>query len=122
MHFLIDASLPRSTADLIRRAGHEATDVRDLGAAPATDPQVAQIAQGSGRALITGDFDFADIRIYPPEKYHGIAVIERPENATVAQVLQMVSRLLSDPRILGALPGRLAIVDRYRIRLRPAVE
>jgi hypothetical protein len=29
--FLVDASLPRTTSDLLRRYGHQATDVRDIG-------------------------------------------------------------------------------------------
>jgi predicted nuclease of predicted toxin-antitoxin system len=31
MRFLIDADLPRSVAEVIRRHGHEAIDVRDIG-------------------------------------------------------------------------------------------
>ena len=31
MHFLIDASLPRSAGTVLRQLGHEATDVRDVG-------------------------------------------------------------------------------------------
>jgi len=31
MRFLIDEDLPRSTDDLLRRYGHEAIDVRDIG-------------------------------------------------------------------------------------------
>jgi predicted nuclease of predicted toxin-antitoxin system len=118
MHFLVDASLPRSTADLIRGAGHEATDVRDIGLRVAADQQIAQHARNNGLIIITADFDFADIRIYPPQIYHGIIVIERPENATVAQVLDIVGRLLGEQTVLAALPGRLVIIDGYRIRLR----
>jgi len=121
MHFLIDASLPRSTADLVRRAGHEATDVRDIGLGPAADQQVARHARASGHALISADFDFGDIRLYLPQDYQGIVVIESPEDATVAEVLQIIARLLGEPDVLAALPGRLAIVDRHRIRLRPAM-
>ena len=35
MRFLIDADLPRPTAELIRSFGHEATDVRNIGLGPA---------------------------------------------------------------------------------------
>jgi hypothetical protein len=31
MRFLVDASLPRSAAPMLRRLGHEAVDVRDIG-------------------------------------------------------------------------------------------
>ncbi len=118
MHFLVDASLPRSTAGLIRQRGHDAQDVRDLGPSLALDPAVAAHARANRLALITADFDFGDIRVYPPQDYHGIIVIDRPEDAPVGEVLALVERLLDTPKVLAALPGRLAIVDPRRIRLR----
>ena len=36
MRFLIDANMPRSTAELLKRYGHEAVDVRDIGMGGAT--------------------------------------------------------------------------------------
>jgi predicted nuclease of predicted toxin-antitoxin system len=121
MDFLIDASLPRSAADVVRRHGHGPTDVRDIGLGSAPDDQVAQHARANRQALLTADFDFADIRHYSPQDYHGIAVIHRPENAKIAEVLELVERLFAEAEVVAALPGRLAIVDRRRIRLRPAV-
>jgi predicted nuclease of predicted toxin-antitoxin system len=122
MHFLIDASLPRSTADLIRRAGHLATDVRDIGLGTAADTKIAAHALANRHVLITADFDFADIRVYAPQEYHGIVVIDRPENAPVAEVLELVNAIMREANVLAALPGRLAIVGRHRIRLRPAAD
>jgi hypothetical protein len=121
MHFLIDASLPRSTAALLRQRGHDATDVRDVGPALALDPAIAAYAKANQFALITADFDFADVRAYPPADYAGIVVIDRPQGATVSAVLAPIERLLDAPDVLAALPGRLAIVDVLRIRLRPAL-
>jgi predicted nuclease of predicted toxin-antitoxin system len=66
MHFLIDADLPRSVRDLLRRYDHEATDVRDIGMRSSVDATIAQYAQQEGLCLLTGDFDFSDIRAYPP--------------------------------------------------------
>ena len=86
----------------------------------APDAQIAQYAKTHQLTLLTADFDFADIRVYPPGDYFGIAVIDRPENATIAQVNALIERLIDDPQTLGLLPGRLAIVDTRRIRLRPA--
>jgi len=45
MRFLIDEDLPRSTGDLLRRYGHEAVDVRDIGIRGAKDSQIATYAQ-----------------------------------------------------------------------------
>ena len=45
MHFLIDASLPRSAADLLRRLGDDATDARDAGMRNAPDDAIADFAR-----------------------------------------------------------------------------
>lgn len=66
MRFLIDANMPRSAAELLKRYNHEAVDVRDIGMGAAADSDIAIYAQQKGLAVVTRDFDFADIRNYPP--------------------------------------------------------
>jgi predicted nuclease of predicted toxin-antitoxin system len=119
MRFLVDASLPRSVGLLIRSHGHEAVDARDIGMRRAPDSEVAAYALNAGAALISGDFDFGDIRIHPPQHYSGLVIVDRPEDATVPEVLDIVRSLLIRPDIVNNLPGHLVIVDAKRIRLRP---
>ncbi|MBI3536456.1 MAG: DUF5615 family PIN-like protein [Chloroflexi bacterium] len=45
MQFRIDADLPRSSANVIRRYGYEATDVRDIGLRHAKDEEIARYAK-----------------------------------------------------------------------------
>jgi predicted nuclease of predicted toxin-antitoxin system len=45
MHFLIDASVPRSVDAVLRHLGHEATDVRDVGMRDAPDDIIAAYAR-----------------------------------------------------------------------------
>jgi predicted nuclease of predicted toxin-antitoxin system len=118
--FLVDASLPRSTSELVLRHKHEAVDVRDIGLGGAPDAAVARHAREHSMALITADFDFGDIRVYPPADYLGIVIVDRPDEARVSEVLGMIEKLLLQPEIVAYLPGRLAIVEAHRIRLRPA--
>jgi predicted nuclease of predicted toxin-antitoxin system len=119
MRFLIDADLPRPTADLIGRMAHEAVDVRDIGLGAAKDPQIAAYAQANRLCLLTGDFDFSDIREYPPEDYSGLVVLTLPENANRDMILRLIESFLRQTDVLRRLPGRLAIVEFGRIRLRP---
>jgi predicted nuclease of predicted toxin-antitoxin system len=72
MRFLVDEDLPRSTNDVLRRYKHEAIDVRGIGLRGAKDHQIAAYAQSEGLCLLTGDFDFSDIRNYPPGVVFGI--------------------------------------------------
>lgn len=120
MHFLIDADLPRPTADLVRSFGHEATDVRDIGLGAATDDRIAKYARSNGFCLLTGDFDFADIRDYPPEEYTGLVVFVFPDNANRNIILHLIKAFFEERAVLDQLSGRLAIAEPGRIRLRPA--
>jgi len=44
--------------------GHDALSVTDQGLGGSSDPQVAAICKSEGRALVTLDVGFADIRAY----------------------------------------------------------
>jgi hypothetical protein len=120
MYFLIDANLPRSTINAIRDAGHEAIDVRDIGLRAAADSEIAAYAKSHSFAIVTRDYDFADIRNYPPHEYAGLVVLELPEDAAIPAILGLVTSFLTQPDLLRQLPGRLAIVEPGRVRLRPA--
>lgn len=120
MHFLIDASLPRSAAVLLRRLGYEATDVRDAGMRDAPDDTIAEYAKSNHLVLVTRDFDFADVRNYPPTLYHGIVVLKLHEDATAEQVARLLVSFAEREDWLKHLTGRLAIVETWRVRFRPA--
>jgi predicted nuclease of predicted toxin-antitoxin system len=121
MRFLLDANMPRSAAGAVQRLGHEAVDVRDVGLGGADDAQIAAYAKEHKLALVTRDFDFSDIRNYPPADYAGIIVLELPDDAIAATVVKVLESLLSQPELLAHVPGRLAIVESWRVRFRPAL-
>jgi predicted nuclease of predicted toxin-antitoxin system len=120
MRFLLDADLPRSASDVVRRHGHDAIDVRDLGPSLAKDPQIARYAQAEQLCLITGDHGFADIRHYPPGQYAGIIVLNLPRTATASYINRLLDSLLKQEELTAQLPGKLAIVEAGRVRLREA--
>jgi hypothetical protein len=119
-HFLIDAGLPRPTAALVIGNGHAATDVRDIGMATAHDSTIAAHAKAQQMIILTVDQDFGNILDYPPEDYHGIVVVQPPPRATRAAILKLIEQFLNGKDIIDQLPGRLAIVEPGRVRLRPA--
>ncbi len=112
--------MPRSAAILLRQRGHEALDVRDIGMRHAADEVIAAHAKDNQQALVARDFDFADILNYPPADYAGIVVIEMPDDATAPQVLKVLEAFLQREDWLARLPGRLVIVESWRVRFRPA--
>jgi predicted nuclease of predicted toxin-antitoxin system len=118
MRFLIDEDLPRSTGDLLRQYGHDAIDVRDVGLKGSKDSEVAAYAQKEGLALLTGDFDFSDIRKYPPGQYKGLVVLKVPGMATASYILNLLESFLKQREVLDQIPGKLAIIEMGRARLR----
>lgn len=120
MRFLLDASLPRSAEPMLRDLGHDAVDVRDVGMRSATDDIIAAYAQSDQRALVTRDFDFADIHNYPPGEYAGIVVLQPPDDATAPQVVKLLETFARRADWLDRVSGRLAIVEAWRVRFRPA--
>lgn len=118
MRFLIDADMPRSLADVIHEHGHQALDVRDIGPSLAFDADIAAYAQVERLCIITGDFGFANIHVYPPSEYAGIIVLSLPRNATSKYINSLAAGLLTQADLLTQLPGKLAIVEAGRVRLR----
>jgi len=118
MRFLIDADLPRSTADLLRRYNHEATDVRDIGLGGAKDKEIAAYARSEGLCLLTGDFDFSNVRNYPPKQYSGFIVLGLPKISTASFILNLLENFLKQEHIVTQIIGKLVIVEPGRIRIR----
>lgn len=62
MRFLLDANMPRAAEDLLLDQSHDALHVRDIGLRNAPDQRIDNYARAEGRALVTRDLDFADVR------------------------------------------------------------
>jgi predicted nuclease of predicted toxin-antitoxin system len=120
MRFLVDEDLPRSTVDLLRHYKHEAVDVRDIGLRGAQDARIAAHAQSEGMCLVTGDLGFSDIRNYPPGDYAGLVVLRLPRTASASFILNLLESFLQQEDLVAQMPGKLAIVEPGRVRIRTA--
>ena len=114
--FKTDENLPTEVLEVLRTAGFDAISAVDQGLGGAVDPDISQVCKREGRALLTLDVDFADIRAYPPEDYPGVVVLRlaRQDKHTI---LNAVSRIVQHLRTLP-LQGQLWIVEESRIRAR----
>ena len=116
MRLKLDENLPSELARLFIEAGHDAVTVLDQDIGGATDAIVASACLSEGRAIVTMDTHFADIRGYPPHLYSGIVVF-RLDSQTRDHVLAIGARLL--PTLSEeVLQGRLWIVEESRVRVR----
>lgn len=118
MHFLIDEDLPESVCDLLKRYHHQFIDVRNSELRGSADSTLAAYAREKRLCLITGDFGFADIRNYPPGQYHGIVVLRLPAGATASDILEILQNLFNSTGIIEQLDGKLAIIEKDRVRIR----
>ncbi len=115
--FLVDEDMPRSTAAVLRQAGHSATDVRDVGLRGHSDAEVFAFAQSRRAALVTADKGFANVVSFPPGRHWGLIVLRVPNELPTRQVNQTLLRALAD--LEGEeLRGLLVIVEPGKTRIR----
>jgi predicted nuclease of predicted toxin-antitoxin system len=116
MRFKTDENLPIEIPELLRQHGHDAVSVPEQHLAGEPDPIVAQVCLSEGRALVTCDLDFSDIRAYPPEAYRGIVVL-RPSVQTISALIRLMNRALP---LFGQEPlhGHIRIGDHCEVRMR----
>ena len=118
MRFLIDADLSHRLIVLFAEFGHDAIHVGSLTAPRTPDPAVASLARQTDRCLVTGDFDFADIREYEPRLFAGIVVLTLPRDAMPPYIEGLVREFLERLPEFQPLAGKLLIVEPGRIRVR----
>jgi len=116
MAFKVDENLPVEIADLLRQAGYDAVTVFEQHLEGSTDFDIASACQEEGRALVTLDTDFADIRAYPPAQFPGLIVL-RLHRQDKPHVLEVIERLIP---LLSSEPFEhlLWIVGETRVRIR----
>ena len=100
--------------------GAEAVDVRRIGMTSAKDSEVYSYAIKEQYCLVTADFGFADVRRYPPIEHFGMIVFHLPPVMKLEQILSLIESFIAQMSDkFGDLSGRLVIVDRNKIRIRP---
>ncbi len=114
--FKVDENLPDEVARILRNAGYDAVTIGTQNLSGTPDARLADVVLGEGRALVTLDLDFADIRAYPPERYPGIIVlrVRRQDKSHVCSVMERMVPLLGVEPVVG----RLWVVDETTVRIR----
>jgi hypothetical protein len=116
--FKTDENLPEEVCWFLRERGYDCESVVDEAISGIDDDGLIERCCREGRALITFDLDFSDIRAYPPERYAGIVVL-RPSRQSVGVVLDLMHRLA--PLFIGhsmLLGGKLWVCDHHGVRVR----
>lgn len=101
LRFLLDADMPRSSAELIRSLGYDVEDVRDVGLGGAKDEEIVEYALRDRRVIITRNLGFGSTLRHP--KHPGALIVRLPNKSTSGVINER-------------LKGFLAFVDEDRIK------
>jgi predicted nuclease of predicted toxin-antitoxin system len=114
--FKLDENLPTDLQEFLRAQGHDAVTVWDQKMRGQPDARLAEACRREGRAHITLDLGFADIRAYPPELFSGLIVLRlrKQSRRLVLSAFSRAFRALSIERV----EGRLWIVEEASLRIR----
>ena len=117
MNFLVDADLPRSTAQALAGAGHATQHVNEVGLGSAADRAIFDYAQQNSASLVTRDLDFTDPLRFPERTHHGLVIVRIRETLPPATVNQMLLRAINALRE-DELANAIIIVEENRFRRR----
>jgi predicted nuclease of predicted toxin-antitoxin system len=114
--FLLDENLSSLHAITLRNLGYDAISVADLGLCGADDSIVREEAIRHQRVLVTLDADFANLLRFPIDRTPGVVRIRL--HPAIEEAIDAALRA-AIPRLAGInLAGKLAVVDKNRIRIR----
>jgi len=113
--FLVDADMPKSSTELLKKHGFNAKDVRDVGLASAEDKQVMEFARSEKRILVTRNLGFGNPERYP--SHPGAIIFRLPHTYTAAEINERLEKFLSTVDV-EKLSGNVVIVERDRFRVR----
>ena len=115
MKFKIDENLPKEISEILRKNGYQSSSVNEQQINGIQDEELIDICLKEKKCLITSDLDFANILIYPPDKYYGIVVFRSQKMIKKIQLMLLKNFLELLPTI--EIKGRLWIIEIDKARV-----
>ncbi|MEO8456883.1 MAG: DUF5615 family PIN-like protein [Chloroflexota bacterium] len=116
MRFLLDENVPQALTEGLRRAGHNARHVIQIGLRSQPDEVIFATAKENGEIIITGDLDFADERVWPTD-HKGIIILRVWPNLTpelmVPDIVAHLARLSPSD-----IEGNIVVLEPGHVRIR----
>lgn len=78
MRFLLDANIPFSSAELLKKFGFDVFHARNVGLQKAIDQEIIEYAFRHEAILLTKNMEFANILLHPINSHHGVIVLRLP--------------------------------------------
>jgi predicted nuclease of predicted toxin-antitoxin system len=108
--------MPRSTAKVLRQAGFECFDVRDIGLKGAGDDVIYDWAQKEDCIILTGDLGFSNTLRFSIGTHKGIVIVRFPNEMSTGTINKLLENMIVSIR--NDLSGNLTIIEPNKIRIR----
>jgi predicted nuclease of predicted toxin-antitoxin system len=119
MKFLCDMGVAGNVAQWLRREGHEATHLRELGLPRLPNGEIFAMALAESLVVITFDLDFGEIVAASGTRVPSVMVF-RLRNARSKHVIDRLSKVLADSSEALAAGAVITVEEsRHRIRHLP---
>jgi predicted nuclease of predicted toxin-antitoxin system len=114
--FLIDNALSPRIAERLKRAGHDAMHVRNIGLASASDEKVFARAAQEERIILSADTDFATILALRKASKPSLILFRGTEKRPEVQINLLLENLSAIQEPLSK--GSVVVFEDQRIRVR----
>lgn len=116
MKFLADMPISPKTVEFLRRLGHDAIRLNDIGIGSAEDEDNLEYAAKHGYVILTMDLDFGGFLVYKGLTKPSVITFRlmNPEVTRINKILNETLKQMEQDLIKGAI----ITVEEFRIRIR----
>jgi len=117
VNFLLDQNQSPRLVELLLRAGHGATHVRDHGLSTASDLEILDLASDGGLVIISGDTDFGELLAVTNRSEPSVILLRRQDRRRADDLAALL--ILNLDAVAEDLEhGAIVVFDQDRVRVR----